>query len=179
MRKVIVIMSILTFVLAIGVSAEEHPGEHPGKEATHEHPGKVSKKSVTKDIKDTVKKYIDSEVKKTGSFKVNDSQEKGTWVLTYKKPHPVRKIDDTNYFLCADFKGCLFIDGKDVKCDVTLDLDFFLVQKNNIWNVTKVWIHKINGEVRNQKYFCPMHKDVKYWEKTNCPVCGMNMEENK
>jgi hypothetical protein len=168
MRKIIIMMAILFLGFNVSYARGEHPGEHPGK---------VLKEPV-EEIKSTVKKYVDDEVAKKGSFKIMDSMEKGKWILTYEKPHPVRKIDDAHYFLCADFKGYLEVDGKKVK-DAKLDLDFFLEKKGVNWNVTKVCIHKVNNKVREQKYYCTMHKDVKCWEKIKCPVCNMNMEEVK
>lgn len=66
------------------------------------------------------------------------------------------------------------VDRKEVK-EAKLDLDFFLEKKDDTWNVTTVTIYKIDGKVRPQKYFCPMHKDVRSWEKIKCPVWDMEM----
>lgn len=136
LRSGLAALVALTFGAGI-VRAQEHPGEHPGKKM--EHPGKAPARNIKGEIQSAIKLYVQQKSGKDQVYKIADPKKKTTWQLKLTKFHPVTKISDSLYFDCTDFAA----QGKN-----TLDLDFFLKPKAKGWEVTRVLIHKVNGNPR-------------------------------
>lgn len=119
--RIILILIGLTVVLTqIPVFAEEHAGvEVSGEEAAK--------------IKQAAQNHIDSEIKKKGSFEINDAKAGKIWKLKFDYFHTINKLENGDYFFCADFT-----EGKD-----RLDLDFTVSGDDLL--VKKAVIHKVDG----------------------------------
>ncbi len=102
-------------------------GEHPGVKASGETEAKV---------KQAAQDYINAQVKDKGSFEVDDKVAGKTRKLKFDYFHTINKLDNGDYFFCADFT-----EGKD-----RLDLDFTV--SGDDLKVKKVVIHKVNGVAR-------------------------------
>lgn len=102
-------------------------GEHPGQ--------KVGGKEETK-VKQAATTYIDNRVKEKGNFEVEDAVAKKTWKLKFDYFHTINKLDNGDYFFCADFT-----EGTD-----RLDLDFTVSGAD--MKVKNFVIHKVNGKKR-------------------------------
>src|SRR3989338_6346030 len=114
----------LTFVLSQPVLLA---GEHPGV--------KVSGDEEVK-VKQAAQSYIDEQAKEKGSFEINDPKTNKKRKLKFDYFHTINKLDNGDYFFCADFT-----EGKD-----RLDLDFTV--SGSDLKVKKTVIHKVNGVAR-------------------------------
>ena len=130
---------ISAFIIAAAPSklqAQEHPTEHPKKEAT------LSPEVLAKEIE----QYVQNESKKNdGYFPFYDEKTEKDLKLKLDKVHKDRlsKVDDGLYFACSDFKGT---DGK------IYDLDFFIKETDSGLEVTQQTLHKIDGKARYSWY---------------------------
>lgn len=101
-----------------------------------EHPGVKSSGKEEAKVKQAASNYIDSETKKKGSFEISDAKAGKTRKLKFDYFHTINRLDNGDYFFCADFT-----EGQD-----RLDLDFTV--SGDDLQVKKVVIHKVNGVVR-------------------------------
>ena len=130
---------ISAFIIAAAPSklqAQEHPTEHPKKEAT------LSPEVLAKEIE----QYVQNESKKNdGYFPFYDEKTEKDLKLKLDKVHKdkLSKVDEDFYFACSDFKGT---DGK------TYDLDFFMKETDSGLEVTQQTLHKVDGEPRYTWY---------------------------
>lgn len=121
---------------------KEHGGkEHGGKEhGGKEHGGAEVKKPSADDIRGTMKDYVMSQSKKTGTFDVEDSVTGKTRRLSLQRVHErVGKTGDY-YYSCADFK--------DVDSGELLDLDLDVEDDDGDLSVVDARIHKLSGKER-------------------------------
>ena len=113
-------------------AAAADPAEHP-----------ESATPVTTDsLADAIITYVESETaRQGGAFNVNDPEQKASLALTLTAVHRERvsRLEDGQYFACADFKGR---DGH------TYDVDVFMRPDANGLAATEVVVHKQNGTAR-------------------------------
>lgn len=102
-------------------------GEHHGVKASGEEAAKV---------KQSAQDYINAQVKDKGSFEIDDKVTNKTRKLKFDYFHTINKLDNGDYFFCADFT-----EGKD-----RFDLDFTV--SGDDLKVKKTVIHKVNGVTR-------------------------------
>ena len=153
MKKLICFLSILAIVFWLSkVSiAAEHPGEHPGKTHTEEHPGEgaehpgkkamLSAAQIINGIKEHINKVTNVN---NGIFPISDSKEGKNLHLKLIKVHEDKvsyiKKDDA-YFACTDF---VTDDGK-----TKYDVDFLMKKtKKGTLEVYQTKIHKKDGKPR-------------------------------
>ncbi len=134
-RTLLVIAGSL--LVATGLWAQEHP-EHP------EHPKKAEAKKAINidDLEKAIKADIEAQQQKSGGvFKLEDAASGKTWELTLDRVHRERlsRLDETTYFACVDFSAA---DG------TTVDVDFFLKEKDGKLTRTDTTLHKVNGKPR-------------------------------
>lgn len=106
-----------------GVFAGEHPGAKVGG-------------AEEKMVKQAAQSYVQSQVKKKGSFEMADPKLNKKWKLKFDYFHTINQLDNGDYFFCADFT-----EGGD-----RLDIDFTL--SGDDLSVKKAVIHKVNGTTR-------------------------------
>jgi hypothetical protein len=101
--------------------AQEHPGEHPGKEA----------KIKPDQVKEAILDYIRWDTKlKGGSFLIWDDKEQRVWNLDFSELHKkVMVLEDKTYFACVDFNAQMKQPDGSVKT-ATLDIDFWLEKED-------------------------------------------------
>ena len=132
------IMIPLALVLAVSfpqMQAQEHP-EHPtGKKAATK---AISIDDLEKGIKSAV---ADKEKAGKGYYKLADKTAKKTWDLKLDHVHRERlsRLDEHTYFACTDFKSS---DGH------TVDVDFFLKDKDGKLAMSDATVHKVDGKAR-------------------------------
>lgn len=165
--KIIVPGVLAVFFLATAVPAQEHP-EHPkGKTATtataaqehpkantataakaQEHPEHPEgKTAATKaysidDLEAGIKAAIASKEKAGGGYyRLSDKTGRKTWLLKLDHVHRERlsRLDNKTYFACTDFKS---------KDGHTVDVDFFMKDKDGKLVMSDATIHKIDGKAR-------------------------------
>lgn len=124
-RKMIFLCSLL--VTVVGFSLVSLAGEHKGKKISGSEEAKVKKAAQT---------YISAQVQEKGSFEIDDAVTNKKRKLKFDYFHTINKLDNGDYFFCADFT-----EGKD-----RLDLDFTMDRSN--LTVQKIVIHKVNGVAR-------------------------------
>ena len=129
---------IAVFIAAASakLQAQEHPTEHPKKEAT------LSPEALAEEIE----QYVQSESKENdGYFPFYDEKTETELKLTLDKVHKERlsKVDEGLYFACSDFKTT---DGK------IYDLDFFIKETDSGLEVTQQTLHKVDGKARYSWY---------------------------
>ena len=112
--------------LTVAFSQALFAGEHPGVKAGVEEEAKV---------KQAAQAYIEAQVKEKGGFEINDAKLNKKWKLKFDYFHAINKLDNGDYFFCADFT-----EGKD-----RLDLDFTFGPDLKVKNAV---IHKVNGAAR-------------------------------
>lgn len=123
-RKItLLFLSVIIVLLSFTLFA----AEHKGIKIKGEEEARVKKAALT---------YIDEKIKQKGSFEIHDVKESKIRKLKFDYFHTINKLENGDYFFCADF-----IDGKD-----RLDLDFTMLGKE--LKVKSVTIHKVNGESR-------------------------------
>ena len=127
-----------------GTAMEEEDGAMMNEEGgteTHEHGGAAEVKTPSADdIHAVMKKYIEEESQRTGTFNVVDPQTGTTQKLTLERIHErVGKTGDY-YYSCADFK--------DTVSGELVDLDLDVKEENGQMGVVDVRIHKVDGEER-------------------------------
>lgn len=118
------------------LQAQEHPTEHPKKEAA------LSPEDLAKKIE----KYVQNESKTSGGyFLFYDEKTETELKLTLEKVHKERlsKIDDGLYFACSDFIGS---DRK------IYDLDFFINETESDLEVIQQSLNKVDGKARYSWY---------------------------
>ncbi len=123
-------LQVLWVLIGFALAVPQMPvfaGEHPGVKASVEEEAKV--KQLAQD-------YINAQVKDKGSFEVDDKVTNKTRKLKFDYFHTINKLDNGDYFFCADFT-----EGKD-----RLDLDFTV--SGSDLKVKKTVIHKVNGVAR-------------------------------
>jgi hypothetical protein len=139
MKKFIVLLAMVLFVYySPCVFAAEHGGqEHGGQE----HGGAaVAAQPSAKDIKSTMKNYVEEKSKQTGTFDIIDPETGKMRSLKLQRIHErVGKTGDY-FYSCADFK--------DTKSGEMLDLDIDVKNEGGKLSVVDVRIHKINGKPR-------------------------------
>lgn len=120
--QIIRFLAGLTFAFSQAVVA----GEHPGVQASGDEGAKVKQAATA---------YIDAQVKEKGSFEIDDARLNKKRKLKFDYFHTINKLDNGDYFFCADFT-----EGKD-----RLDLDFTVGPDLKVNNVV---IHKVNNVAR-------------------------------
>jgi len=128
-----------------GTTMKEHGGDMMNEEddtETHEHGGTAEVKTPSADdIHAIMKKYIEEESQRTGTFDVADPQTGTTRKLTLESIHErVGKTGDDYYYSCADFK--------DTVSGELVDLDLDVEDENGQLGVVDVRIHKVDGKER-------------------------------
>jgi len=135
MTKKLLLTLVLSFLyLATPGIADDHDGEHPGKE--------VDPKAALKHLKH----YIQEDSKLKGGFFVFDRKTKRIRNLRLKKIHKLRDVEG-RFYTCADFVDT----NKDA-----VDLDFYFTRNLDSndetahahWNIYKIKVHKINQKPR-------------------------------
>ncbi|HEY8712060.1 MAG TPA: hypothetical protein VIM68_04265 [Thermoanaerobaculia bacterium] len=130
----------LSAVLALvvggaAVVAQEHP-EHPeGKTA-------ATKAISIDDLEKSIKSSIAEKEKSGGGYyKLADKIATKTWLLKLDHVHRERlsRLDEKTYFACTDFKSS---DGH------TVDVDFFMKDKDGKLVMSDATVHKIDGKPR-------------------------------
>lgn len=128
----------LLLALAVGgaaLVAQEHP-EHPqGKTA-------ATKAISIDDLEKAIKSSVAANEKRGGGYyKLADPVTKKTWLLKLDHVHRERlsRLDEKTYFACTDFKSS---DGH------TVDVDFFMKDKDGKLGMSDVTIHKVDGKPR-------------------------------
>ena len=92
-------------------------------------------------LRDTIRKYIQTQEQKTGSFTIPDVKEKGTLrTLTLIRVHERVGKTGAYYYSCTDMK--------DVATGDQLDLDFDISDSETELKVVAIRIHKDNGKPR-------------------------------
>ena len=140
MKKLLLCISGMLFIVFCVNIGFTRAGEHPGKSV--EHPGKAITANF---VKKSIKEHINTLSKShKGVFIIHDEKLNKDWKLNLAKIHdPVRSFEKdgkTIYFTCTDFKS---VDSNDI-----LDIDFWLVPEGNNLKVVDTKIHKLNGEPR-------------------------------
>lgn len=141
-RRLQILAVTLLFLIAAPLYAAEHGGrEHGGKEhGGKEHGGAKITEPSAKDIRDSMKKYVDEKSAEAGAFEIYDSQDSKLRRLNLIKVHERVGKTGNYYYSCADFK--------DIETGEKLDLDLDVEAKNGKLNVVDVRIHKVNGKER-------------------------------
>lgn len=153
MKRLMSMIMFLSFMACYsnGMFAAEHPGEHPGKKVTKEHPGKEQSKKEdsgkaisARAIRGAIKSYVKNDSKlKGGHFFLYDLKDKELLQLKFVRVHDrvsIIKKEDA-HFACADFKTT---DGK-----TTYDLDFWMKKDHHgELEVYTIKVHKKNGKPR-------------------------------
>lgn len=170
-RRSLLVLLIFMFCFLRVAGAHGNPVEHAKM-----HPGEKTQSPAVKSVQKAVMNYIKANSKADRTYLFKDSRNNKIWTLKFDKLHPVRKINDQHYFFCADFKVVNAPSGEKAR---KLDLDFFLSLNNKKWDVTNVWLHKVDGTAVAKSYVCPMHRDIGTNFPGKCPVCGMKMEKVK
>ena len=101
-----------------------------------EHPGSKVGGAEEKMVQEAAQDYINAEVKKQGSYEIDDAVLGKKWKLAFDYFHTVNQLDNGDYFFCADFT-----EDQD-----RLDLDFTLSGED--LKVKQLVIHKVNGVAR-------------------------------
>lgn len=120
--------------------AQEHPGEHPGKE----------EKIKPDQVKEAILDYIHWDTKlKGGYFLIWDDKEQRVWKLDFPELHKkVMVLEDKTYFMCTDFNAKEKQPDGSVKT-ATLDIDFWLEKGGDgKLKVSMAKIHKVGGVPR-------------------------------
>ena len=132
-RLIIAVAVASFFAPAAALLAQEHPKEHPNKEAG------ATKAAAMADISAGIKKHIDTESKKASDKKFHVTHEGKDLALDLIKVHDDRLSDlgGGKSFACVDMKAT---DGK------TYDIDFFMSGKPDNMKVTETSVHKVNGK---------------------------------
>jgi hypothetical protein len=139
------------FTLAMLVSAQDHPREHPSGQqqsqfqqgsqtTTRSSRGEFQTRAVTKaDISVGIKKQIASETKKSSDKKFHVNYAGKDLALDLIKVHDDRlsNLGGGKYFACVDMKAT---DGK------IYDIDFFMAGGPGRMKVTQTSVHKVNGK---------------------------------
>lgn len=128
------------FFSGIELRAQEHPGEHPGKE----------EKVKPDQVKEAILDYIRWDTKlKGGYFLIWDDKEQKVWKLDFSELHKkVMVLEDKTYFMCTDFKAKEKQPDGSVKT-ATLDIDFWLEKGGDgKLKVSRAKIHKVGGVPR-------------------------------
>lgn len=126
-----------SLALAPGLRAQEHPQEHPKKQ---EHP--ASKPVTMGELETAIRAQVEDAAKKAGGhFPVPDNVLNKTWKLELVRVHTdkLAHLKDNVYFACVDFRAQ---DGQ------TVDVDFYLKQKDGKLQVTDTTVHKVEGKAR-------------------------------
>lgn len=128
-------LALAAFVGAAGLVAQEHP-EHPeGKSA-------ATKAISIDDLEKSIKSTIAAKEKSGGGYyKLIDNVTKKTLLLKLDHVHRERlsRLDEKTYFACTDFKSN---DGH------TVDVDFFMKEKDGKLVMSDATVHKIDGKPR-------------------------------
>jgi len=99
-----------------------------------EHPGEFEEKRGWQ-LESAVNRYVAAKAK-DGVFKLRDDKTGAQRSLDFVQIHrPLRKMEGKGYFACTDFRE----HGTSNKY---YDVDFWLVEKNGVLQVTEVRIHK-------------------------------------
>ena len=124
--------------LALGgaaLLAQEHP-EHPeGKKA-------ATKAYSVDDLEASIKSAVAAKEKAgEGYYRLKDKTANKTWQLKLDHVHRERlsRLDEKTYFACTDFKSS---DGH------TVDVDFFMKDKDGKLVMSDATVHKIDGKAR-------------------------------
>jgi hypothetical protein len=100
-----------------------------------EHPGEFEEKRGWQ-LESAVNRYVAAKRAKDGVFKLKDDRTGVQRSLDFVQIHrPLRKMEGKGYFACTDFRE----HGSSNKY---YDVDFWLVEKNGVLEVTDVRIHK-------------------------------------
>ncbi len=145
MRRTIFMMILALTLLGAFFSgselrAQEHPGEHPGKE----------EKVKIDQVRDAILDYIRWDTKlKGGYFLIWDDKEQKVWKLDFSELHKkVMVLEEKTYFMCTDFNAKEKQPDGSVKT-ATLDIDFWLEKgKDGKLKVSMAKIHKVGGVPR-------------------------------
>lgn len=130
----------LPIVLALavggaGLVAQEHP-EHPeGKKA-------ASKAISIDDLEKAIQSSVGAKEKSgRGYYRLADDAAKKTWLLKLDHVHRERlsRLDEKTYFACTDFRS---------KDGHTVDVDFFMKDKDGKLVMSDATIHKVDGKPR-------------------------------
>lgn len=108
-----------------------------------------------------------------GYFLVPDAAfDNQTWKLELTQAPAVYMIDQGLYSVVAGFEGTL----GESSMPSNVGLEFFMVRKDNGWEVRDVWLVSANGIAREKQFQSPAHPQVKTWQAgTNCPFTGQLM----
>lgn len=94
-------------------------------------------------VRSTIESYVKRDSNLKGGFLIYDEKENKVLNLTYDHVHKgVEKTEGGEYFACVDF----------VDSDKnTYDLDVYVKQDVEEWDISEILIHKVNGKDRPKK----------------------------
>lgn len=138
------VFTLILFVVLLSggeFRAQEHPGEHPGKE----------EKIKPDQVKAAILDYIRWDTKlKGGYFLIWDDEGELVWKLDFSELHKkVMVLEDGTYFMCVDFNAKEKQPDGSVKTNI-LDLDFWLEEEDGTLQMSMIKIHKVSGVTRFQ-----------------------------
>jgi hypothetical protein len=150
-RLTIAVAVTLFFTLAMLVSAQEHPREHPGAQQqsqfqqvpqtmTRSSQGEFQTRTVSKaDISTGIKKQIANDTKKSSDRKFHVKYGGKDLALDLIKVHDDRlsNLGGGKYFACVDMKAT---------SGTIYDIDFFMAGQPGSMRVTETSVHKVNGK---------------------------------
>lgn len=91
-------------------------------------------------VRNFIESYVKHDSALKGGFFIYDEEADKVLNLKYDYVHKgVDKTEGGEYFACVDFMD----NNKN-----TYDIDFYLDQKGEIWEVSDLVIHKVNGKQR-------------------------------
>ncbi len=145
-RLAIAVSAALFFTPAVPLLAAEHPGREQQQlrqlPQTTTRPlqiGTQTREVSKADISAGIKKYIESDTKKSSDRKLHVKYQGKNLALDLIKVHDDRlsSLGGGKYFACVDMKAT---DG------TTYDIDFFMSGQPGSMRVTETSVHKINGK---------------------------------
>ncbi len=146
-RLAIAVSAALFFTPAVPLLAAEHPGQQRQPQfqqlpqtTTRPLQSYTQTKEVSKaDISAGIKKYIESDTKKSSDRKFHVKYQGKNLALGLIKVHDDRlsTLGGGKYFACVDMKAT---NG------TTYDIDFFMAGAPGSMKVTETSVHKINGK---------------------------------
>ena len=94
-------------------------------------------------VRSTIESYVKRDSNLKGGFLIYDEKENKVHNLTYDHVHKgVEKTEGGEYFACVDF-----VDND----KNTYDLDVYVEQDGEEWDISEIVIHKVNGKDRLKK----------------------------
>ena len=129
LKRISLTLCEIAFLLAL-VVVMSHAGE------------KVTGQEAEK-VRSFIESYVKQDSNLKGGFLIYDQKENKVLNLKYDKVHKeVDKNESGQYFACVDF-----VDSN----KNTYDIDFYASKNGEKWDISKIVMHKVNGEDRLKK----------------------------